>query len=44
MPSYRKDYGPQGCFQQGGASLLLLATLFAAVLTLVWPRRKRSAR
>jgi hypothetical protein len=44
MPSYRKDYGPQGCFQQGGTSLLFLATLFAAVLTLVRPNRKRSAR
>lgn len=41
MADYRKGYGPQGCFQQGGTSLLLLATLFGALVALVLPRRKR---
>jgi hypothetical protein len=44
MPSYRRDYGPQGCFKQGGTSLLFVLTLFAAVLTVVRPRRKRGVR
>jgi hypothetical protein len=44
MPSYRKDYGPQGCLRQGGTSFLFVLTLFAAVLAVVRPRRKRGVR
>jgi hypothetical protein len=43
MPSYRKDYGPQGCFQQGGTSFLFVLTLFTAVLAVMRPRRNRGA-
>lgn len=44
MPSYRKDYGPQGCAQQG-ASMLLALTLIAGLLGALRPQsRKGSAR
>lgn len=44
MPSYRKDYGPQGCVEGCSPGCLLVLTLFAAVLAVVLPRRKRGVR
>jgi hypothetical protein len=44
MPSYRKDYGPQGCAEGCAPGCLLVLGLFATVLAVVRPRRKRGVR
>jgi hypothetical protein len=44
MPSYRKDYGPQGCAEGCAPGCLLVLGLFGVVLAVVRPRRKRGVR
>lgn len=41
MPSYRKDYGPQGCVKQGASALAALTIIAGLLGVLRRPRNRK---